>query len=90
MRADTYFRFARLIRNLLSFGNPAFDLLGASKGFCRKVVFCQQTPVVLLAGIDPRTVDVRHRDRLLLHPGRLRHESLNGKVIPMIILNAGG
>ena len=90
MRADGDVGCGGLRDDPLGLLNPAFDLSRSRKRFCRKVVFHQQASVVLISRVNPRAVNVRQGDRLQVHPGRLRHKGLYGRVIPMIILHGGG
>ena len=70
--------------------HPTFHLIGAGKGFFAQVAFTQQALVVALARVSPATVDVRHRNRGKCEPGFSRHAGLDGGVIAVVILDAGG
>ena len=90
LRADGDFGLLGQSHDLLGVGDPPFDLFGPRKSFLGEIFLLEQTPIILIARIDPGGVDVRQRDGFQRHPCGLGDECLHGDVLPVIILNAGG
>lgn len=77
-------------RYVLRLCNPGFDFFGACKGFCGEVVLFQQAAVVAVAGICPFAIDVRQGNGLQRNAGRLGDKGLDGDIVTVIVLHAGG
>ena len=82
-------RLVPLRRDLSGAGDPGRDLAIASERLRAHVRFDQQATILAVPGVHPGAVDAGQCDPIERDAGRARDEGLDGRILAVVVLDAG-